>query len=85
MKATKQVLLFLSGICASVSAEAVGPTATASFYIEDRETHKRSPASQARLGQYVCVSIRANAGPGRCPHHAIDDLRRRRQGNTQGH
>ena len=47
----------------SVSAEAVGPTATASFYIEDQETHKKSPAQQARLGQYVCVSIRAMLVP----------------------
>ena len=31
MKATKQVLLFLAGLCLSVSAEAVGPTATASL------------------------------------------------------
>ena len=63
MKATKQVLLFLSGLCVSVSAEAVGPTATASFYIEDRETHKQSPALEARLDQYVCLSIRAKLVP----------------------
>ena len=50
MQTTKQVLGFLSALCMSVSAEAVGPTATASFYIEDQETHKKSPAQQARLG-----------------------------------
>ena len=51
MKAAKQVLLLLAGLWLSVSAQAVGPTATASFYVEDRETHKQSPAKRAWLGQ----------------------------------
>jgi hypothetical protein len=63
MKATKQVLLFLAGLGVTISAEAVGPTATVAFYIEDRETHKQSPAKQAQLGQYVCMSIRAMLVP----------------------
>ena len=63
MKATKQVLLFLAGLGVTASAEAVGPTATVAFYTEDRETHKKSPAEQARLGQYVCMSIRARLVP----------------------
>ena len=63
MKATKQVLLFLSGLCATVSAHAVGPTATAHFYIEDPVTHKHARASEARLDQYVCLSISARLVP----------------------
>lgn len=63
MKATKQVLLFLSGLCASVSAEAVGPSASALFYIEDPATHTRTHVLEARLDQNVCLSIRASLVP----------------------
>ena len=63
MKATKQVLLFLSGLCLGASAEAVGPTAAALFFIEDPVTHQRSRALEARLDQYVCLSISARLVP----------------------
>lgn len=63
MQASKQVLLLLAGLCVSASAEAVGPTATATFYVEDPVTHKQSSAQEARLGQYVCISIRAKLVP----------------------
>ena len=63
MKATKQVLLFLSGLCLSVSAEAVGPTATAFFSIRDPVTFKLTRALEARLDQYVCISISAKLVP----------------------
>src|SRR4029077_6941000 len=59
MQARKQVLLFLSVLCVSVCAEAVGPTATAQFFVEDLETHKRTPALEARLDQYVCITVQA--------------------------
>ena len=55
MKATKQVLLFLSGLCLGASAEAVGPTATASFYIQDRETEQAHPRSGSTAGS-ACLS-----------------------------
>ncbi len=63
MKATKQVLLFLSGLCLGASAEAVGPTATALFYMKDPVTDKRTRVTQARLDQYVCISISARLVP----------------------
>jgi len=63
MQSRKQVLLFLAVLCVSVCAEAVGPTATAQFFVEDLETHKRTPALEARLDQYVCLSIQARLVP----------------------
>jgi len=63
MQARKQVLLYLSVLCVSVCAEAVGPTATAQFFVKDLETHKRTPALEARLDQYVCLSIQASLVP----------------------
>jgi len=63
MKTTKQVLWLLAGLCLSVGAEAVGPTATAAFYIEDLVTHKQTRALEARLDQYVCLSIDASLVP----------------------
>ena len=63
MQARKSVLLFLALLCVSVSAEAVGPTATAQFFVQDLETHKRTPALEARLDQYVCLTIKARLVP----------------------
>jgi hypothetical protein len=63
MQARKQGLLFLTVLCVSVCAEAVGPTATAQFFVQDLETHKRTPALEARLDQYVCLSIEARLVP----------------------
>ena len=63
MQATKQVLWLLAGMCASLGAEAVGPTVTATFYIEDPVTHKLARALEARLDQYVCLSISAELVP----------------------
>jgi hypothetical protein len=63
MQSRKQLLLLLAGLCASVSAEAVDPTASAEFQIEDPVTHHRTPALEARLDQYVCLSIQAELVP----------------------
>ena len=57
MQSSKQLLLLLAGLCASVSAEAVEPTATVEFQIEDPVTRHRTPALEARLDQRVCISI----------------------------
>lgn len=63
MQARKQVLLFLAVLCVSVCAEAVGPTATAQFFVEDLETHKLTPVLEARLDQYVCITVHARPVP----------------------
>lgn len=63
MQPTKQLLLLLAGLCASVSAEAVDPTATAVFQIRDPVTHDLKPALEARLDQFVCLSIKAELVP----------------------
>jgi len=63
MQARKSVLLFLAVLCVSASAEAVGPTATVQFYVKDLETQKRTPALEARLDQYVCLSVQARLVP----------------------
>ena len=60
-EARKSVLLFLAVLCVSVSAEAVGPTATAQFYVKDLETHKRTPALESTAGS-VCLSYRSKPG-----------------------
>ena len=63
MQSMKQLLPLLVGLCASVSAEAVGPTASAIFEIKDPVTNRRTPTLEARLDQYVCFSIRAELVP----------------------
>jgi len=63
MQSRKQLLPLLAGLCASISVEAVEPTATAEFQIEDPVTHHRTPALEARLDQYVCLSIQAELVP----------------------
>jgi len=63
MQATRQILMLLAGLCVGVSAEAAGPTATAQFFIQDPETRKRTPALEARLDQFVCLSISARLVP----------------------
>ena len=63
MRSRKQLLLLLAGLCASLNAEAVGPTATAAFKIEDPVTHRYTPALEARMDQYICLSIEADLVP----------------------
>ena len=63
MQSRKQLLLLLAGLCASISAQAVDPTATTEFQIEDPVTHHRKPVLEARLDQYVCLSIQAELVP----------------------
>ena len=63
MRAKTQLLLLLVGLCASVASEAVGPTATTEFSIRNQSTYKKTLALQARLDQYVCLSIRARLVP----------------------
>ena len=63
MQLTKKLLVPLSALCASVSADAVSPMTTAEFQIEDPWTHKMTPTLQARLDQRVCLSVHARLVP----------------------
>jgi len=59
MKKNCLALLGASGLLAGFSAQAGGPQVAVEFSIEDLQTHVRTPASAARLDQYVCLRIRA--------------------------
>ena len=63
MRSRQQLLFLVVGLCASLGAQASGPTASASFSIQDPVTHKRKPALEARLGQRICVEIEAELVP----------------------
>jgi hypothetical protein len=72
MKIRTRALVLLAGFCASISAAAVGPTASVQFLIEDPVTHKHSSAVEARLdeiydgvGQEVLRSTTRNSASGR--------------------
>jgi hypothetical protein len=63
MKNKQKLLLLAAGLCATISVQAVGPQVTAEFAIKDPKTHKLTPASEARLDQTICLSIRSNLTP----------------------
>lgn len=60
MKNKQELLLLAAGLCATISVQAVGPQVTTEFSIMDPKTHKLTPATEARLDQTICLSIRGN-------------------------
>ena len=54
---TRRILVLAAGLFASLAIRAADQQVTTQFLVEDRETHKQTPVTTARLDQFVCIRI----------------------------
>jgi hypothetical protein len=63
MKNTPRILVLAAGLFVSLSVQAVGPTVSTRFLIQDPVTHENTPAMTAHLDQLVCLAVGAALTP----------------------